>query len=126
MGPKSPRWFVLDNRSITGYITGMAKGFREKSAQYRAVVKNRRTMSARGLARYEVRGLAKDRELVRSVAKKLASDDDAAKALRAELERQTRPPLTGKAIVEWLRASPLAEVDWYTKRPFDPGRKIDL
>lgn len=104
----------------------MAKGFREKSAQYRAVVKNRRTMSARGLARYEVRGLAKDRELVRSVAKKLASDDDAAKALRAELERQTRPPLTGKAIVEWLRASPLAEVDWYTKRPFDPGRKIDL
>ncbi len=105
----------------------MAKGFREKSAQYRAVVKNRRTMRGRGLARYEVRGPAKDRELVRAVAKILAGGDEAAKALRALLELETAPPpMTGKQIVEWLRASPLADFDWYTKRSFDPGRKIDL
>lgn len=105
----------------------MPKGFREKSAKYRAVVKNRRTMRARGLARYEVRGAAKDRELVRAVAKALAGNDDAATKLRAILERETAPPpMTGKEIVERLRASPLAEVDWYTKRPFDPGRKIEL
>jgi hypothetical protein len=105
----------------------MTRGFKEKSAQYRAVVKNRRTMSARGLARFEVRGLAKDRELVRSVAKKLASDSEQATALRTLLERETAPaPITGREIVERLRNSPLADVDWYTKRPFDPGRKIDL
>ena len=84
-------------------------------------------MGARGLARYEVRGLAKDRELVRSLAKKLASDSEAANTLRAMLEREmAATPKTGREIVEWLRASPLAEIDWYTKRPFDPGRKIDL
>jgi hypothetical protein len=105
----------------------MAKGFREKSAQYRAVVKNRRTMTARGLARYEVRGLAKDRELVRSVAKALAAGDDAAKKLRAIISQGLAPQgMTGRDIVEWLRSSPLVGVDWYAGRPFDPGRKIDL
>jgi len=105
----------------------MPKGFREKSAQYRAVMKNRRTMRARGLARYEVRGAEKDRDLIRALAKTLANDDDTAKKVRSAIEQAlTAQGMTGRDIVEWLRASPLVGVDWYAGRPFDPGRKIDL
>jgi predicted nucleic acid-binding protein len=47
----------------------MTRGFREKSAQYRAVTKNRRAMRARGVERYEVRGLARDKALIRDLAR---------------------------------------------------------
>ena len=78
----------------------MKKGFREKSAQYRAVVKNRRAMGARGLARYEVRGLAKDRELVRAVAKTLAGNDDAAAKLRVQYGGSVKPTNAGELMAQ--------------------------
>lgn len=105
----------------------MVKGFREKAARYRAVVKNRRAMRARGMERFEVRALASDKPLIRGLAKKLALDDEGAKKLRATLGEELAPrPRTGREIYEWLRASPLVGVDWYIERPFEPGRKIDL
>jgi len=105
----------------------MAKGFREKSAQYRAVVKNRKRMRARGLARFEVRGLDGDKALIRELAKKLSADNDAARNLRSTLARELAAGKVGyKNLAEWLRASPLVGVDWYVERPFEPGRKIDL
>jgi len=105
----------------------MPKGFRERSAQYRAVVKNRRAMRARGMSRFEVRGLNRDKPLIRNLAKRLAYDDDAAKKLRCALEQELAPrPKARRSIVEWLRSSPLVGVDWYIERPFDAGRKIDL
>ena len=102
------------------------KGFREKSAQYRAVVKNRKQMRARGLSRFEVRGLETDKALIRSIAKALADDNSTAKTLRAKLAQEvvaTKKPVN---IVAWLRSSPLVGIDWYIEREFDPGRKIDL
>lgn len=104
----------------------MAKGFREKSASYRAVVKNRRAMRARGLGRFEVRGLESDKALIRRIAKKLAENDAAAKTLREELSGKLAPPPKIKNIWEWLRSSPLVGVDWYIEREFEPGRDIDL
>ena len=105
----------------------MVKGFRERSAKYRAVIKNRRAMRSQGLSRYEVRGLARDKDLVKRLARKLATDDGDAGKLRAMLERElmTQKPKY-KNLVDWLRASPLVGVDWYIERPFEPGRKIDL
>jgi hypothetical protein len=105
----------------------MPKGFRERSAPYRAVVKNRRAMRARGMSRYEVRGLERDKALVRALAKRLAADDAAAKALRTALEQATAGEAAGsRSIVDWLRASPLVGVDWYAGRSFEAGRKVVL
>ena len=105
----------------------MKKGFREKSAQYRAVSKSRRAMLARGLGRYEVRGLESDKVLVRDLAKKLAVNDAGSQELRNELLKRLAPGKSERGGVwRWLRSSPLVGVDWYTERPFDPGRKIDL
>jgi hypothetical protein len=105
----------------------MPKGFREKSAQYRAVVKNRRSLRARGLARFEVRGLDSDKALVRDLAKRLSAGDELAQALRDELIRKLAPQKGEPGSVwRWLRSSPLVGVDWYIERPYDPGRKIDI
>jgi len=104
----------------------VAKGFREKSAQYKAVVKNRRALRARGLGRFEVRGLDSDKALIRQIAKKLADGDAAAAALREELSGKLAPPPKVTNIWAWLRASPLAGVDWYVEREFEPGRDVDL
>ena len=105
----------------------MAKGFREKSARYRAVVKNRRGLRARGMSRFEVRGLDSDKTLLRDLAKRLAADDPAAQQLRLELGQKLAPPDNERGgIWRWLRASPLVGVDWYIEREFTTGRKIDL
>ncbi len=105
----------------------MSKGFKEKSAVYRAVAKNRRAMRLRGMARFEVRGLVRDKELIRALATRLAAEDEAAQRLRDQLGQKLAPAHGAKGGVwRWLRSSPLVGVDWYIERPFDPGRKIDL
>jgi len=105
----------------------MPKGFRERSAQYRAVVKNRRAMRARGMSRFEVRGRSRDKALIKALAKRLAANDAEAQALREELQLRLAPRKGERGSVwHWLRSSPLVGVDWYIERPFDPGRKIDL
>lgn len=105
----------------------MPKGFREKSAQYRAVVKNRRSMRARGLSRFEVRGLAGDKELVRSLAKRLAQADPEAQRLRTELVKAVASEGEGRGGVwRWLRASPLVGSGIDLEREFVHPRKIDL
>jgi|CXWL01.1.fsa_nt_gi hypothetical protein len=105
----------------------MAKGFREKSAQYRAVVKNRRTMRARGLARYEVRGLGSDKALLRDLAKRLSADDEQAKGLRSELKRALEPQTSEPGgIWRWLRSSPLVGSGINLEREQVTLRKIEL
>jgi len=104
----------------------VTKGFREKSAQYRAVVKNRKQMRSRGISRFEVRGLEHDKALIRAVAKRLAAGDDAARKLRTTLAQEAAAATKPVNIVEWLRSSPLVGIDWYIEREFNPGRKIDL
>lgn len=119
-------------RDVTGYITGymglmcVARGFKEKSSQYRAVIKNRRALGERGISRFEVRGLGRDKALVRDLAKRLAVDDDAARALRSELNQKLAPqPEERGSVWRWLRSSPLVGCDWYIEREFSTGRKID-
>lgn len=56
-----------------------------QASQKRAVANERRRLADRGMARYEVRGLETDKELVRELAKRLAANDADAQRLRAEV-----------------------------------------
>ena len=57
------------------------------ASQKRAITEHRRRLGERGLARYEVRGLPQDKELVRKFAKKLSADDAEAARLRNEVTK---------------------------------------
>jgi len=95
--------------------------------QKRALENYRKRLVERGLARFEVVGRDSDRELVRSLAKRLAEDGPEADRLRATVRRSTagKPPRKG-GILEALRRSPLVGADIVPVRPFEPGRKTDL
>jgi hypothetical protein len=94
-------------------------------SQARAVENYRKRLSKRGMARFEVLALKKDRELIREVARKLAESTLEAEKMRASM-RQTisEKSSTKGSILAILRSWPLAELD--LTRPFEEGRKIDL
>jgi hypothetical protein len=92
-----------------------------------AVQKHRSRLKARGVARFEVQGLDRDRELIRRLARRLAEEGPEAQNLRREVERSIggEPPKTG-GILAALRRSPLVGVDLALERPFEAGREVDL
>lgn len=97
------------------------------ASQRRAVANDRRRLREQGMSRYEVRGLAADKDLVRSVARRLAENDRAAAELRADLGRKLdgQPTLRG-GIVRALLDSPFAGADLDIVRDRGSGRDIDL
>lgn len=98
-----------------------------KASQERAVANHRRRLRERGLARYEVRGLAQDKQLVRELARRLASNTEDAERLRAEITKEVceRPPRVG-GIVQALLNSPLAGADLQIEHEIVPPRDVDL
>ena len=92
-----------------------------QASQRRAVADHRRRLAERGISRYEVRGLAKDKELVRKLAKRLSADDADAARLRAEIIKQVsdQPPTRGGR-------SPAVGADLDLAREIVPERDIDL
>ena len=97
------------------------------ASQKRAVENHRRRLGERGLARYEVRGLEKDKDLIRQFAKRLAANDAEAERLReAVAPKGSKWPQTGKDIWEALRRSPLVGLDLDIEREFTTGRDVDL
>lgn len=105
----------------------MRKGFSEQSAQYRAVVKNRRALRERAMARFEVRGLERDKKLIRDLAKRLAANDEKAQRLREELVKEATPGNEERGgFWRWLRASPLVGSGINLEREVVRLRKIDL
>jgi hypothetical protein len=95
------------------------------AAQTRAIENYRKRLSRRGMARFEVLGLKKDRELVRTVARRLAEDTTEADEMRASMRQSLAEKTYRKGnLLEVLRSWPLAELN--LKRPFVRGRKIDL
>ena len=100
-------------------MSGASKG--------RAVKKYRSRLAERGLARFEVLGRDADRDLIRSLARRLAEDCPEADRLRATVRQGiagTAPTKGG--ILEALRRSPLVGADAVASRPFEAGRKVDL
>jgi len=95
--------------------------------QRRALDNYRRRLGERGMARFEVLGRDADRELIRSLARRLAQDDPEATRLRAELRRSIAgEPRRRGGILAALRRSPLVSADLDFEREITPGRDVDL
>ena len=97
------------------------------SSQKRALETHRRHLAQRGLARYEVRGLSQDKELVRALARRLAAGDAAAVQLRNAVARGVAAkPLSGGEIWAALRNSPIAGIELDIEREVIEGRDVIL
>ena len=97
------------------------------SSQKRAIRNYRSRLTERGLARFEVLGLDADRDLIRSLARRLAAGGPVAARIRSTVSRAiaTEPPKTG-GILAALRRSPLVGADLDLTRAREEGRRIDL
>ena len=97
------------------------------TSQRRAIDNYRKRLSQRGMARFEVLGLDADRELIRSLARRLAGNGPDSARIRAAVRRTVagEPPNKG-GILNALRRSPLVGADLNLKRPVVAGRKVDL
>jgi hypothetical protein len=97
------------------------------TAQTKALRNYRARLVKRGMARFEVLGLDADRDLIRSLAKRLAEGDRDSVRIRALLDRTIsgEPPKKG-GILAALRRSPLVGTDLNLARSHEAGRKVDL
>jgi hypothetical protein len=97
------------------------------SSQKRAILNYRTRLSERGLARFEVLGRAADRDLIRSLARRLAEDGPEASRLRAAVSQTIAgdPPKMG-GILAALRRSPLVGADLDVTRPREDGRNVEI
>jgi hypothetical protein len=98
-----------------------------KSPQRRALDSYRSRLTERGMARFEVIGRDGDRELIRSVARRLAAGGAEADRLRAAVHQSLagEPPRKG-GILKALLASPLVGSELDLTRPRDEGRMVDM
>jgi hypothetical protein len=97
------------------------------NSQKRAIQNYRSRLSERGMARFEVLGLDGDRDLIRSLARRLAEDGPEASRLRTVVSRTIsgEPPKKG-GILAALRRSPLADADLDLTRPREKGRRVRI
>lgn len=93
-------------------------------AQKRAIKNYRRRLQKRGVARFEVLGLEADRDLIRSLAKRLAQDDLEAKRIRSEVTCAISTGSKKGGILAALRRSPLVGANLKIERSLGSGRKI--
>ena len=96
-------------------------------SQKAAVQNNRRRLSERGMSRYEIRGLDRDKTLLRQLAARLAAGDAEAERIRRELTREVTgdtPPTGG--ILAALRRGPLFDDDMDFSRLMVEPRDIGL
>lgn len=117
----------LDQALSAGYITGNNSEAIVGSSQKRAIQNYRSRLSERGLARFEVLGRDADRDLIRSLARRLAEDGPEASRLRAAVSQSMagEPPKKG-GILAALRRSPLVGADLDLTRPREEGRKVQI
>ena len=95
------------------------------TSQKRAIDNYRKRLKQRGMARFEVLGLNTDRELIRSLARRLADNGPESVRIRATVRRTVagEPPSKG-GILSALRRSPLVGADLNLKRPIVAGRDV--
>jgi hypothetical protein len=95
--------------------------------QKRALKRYRKRLNQQGMARFEVLGRDADRELIRSLAKRLAGDDPDSARIRATLRLAVSGEVSKKGgILDALRRSPLVGADLDLKHVPTPGRKVEL
>jgi hypothetical protein len=97
------------------------------SSQKRAIQNYRTRLGERGLARFEVLGREADRDLIRSLARRLADEGPEASRLRAVMSQSIagEPPKTG-GILAALRRSPLVGAELDLQRPREDGRHVEI
>lgn len=97
------------------------------SAQKRALRNYRTRLVNRGMARFEVLELDADRDLIRSLAKRLSEDGPDAARIRAAVSRTItgEPPKKG-GILAALRRSPLVGAELNLARSREGGRKVNV
>jgi hypothetical protein len=97
------------------------------SSQKRAIQNYRARLSERGLSRFEVLGRDADRDLIRSLARRLAEHGPEASRLRAAVSQSIagEPPKKG-GILAALRRSPLVGADLDVTRPREDGRNVEI
>lgn len=97
------------------------------SSQKRAIQNYRSRLSERGLARFEVLARDADRDLIRSLARRLAEDGPEASRLRAAVSQTIGglPPKKG-GILAALRRSPLVGADLDLVRVRVEGRDVEI
>jgi hypothetical protein len=97
------------------------------TAHKRALRNYRSRLRKRGIARFEVLGLDADRDLIRSVARRLAEDGPDSARIRAAIGRMISgdPPKRG-GILRALRRSPRVGAELAFERARETSRKVDL
>ena len=95
--------------------------------QKRALQNYRKRLHQRGMARFEVLGLNADRELIRTLASRLADASPDSAQLRATIRRTIlgEEPEKG-GILRALRRSPLVGAELDIPRRTGADRKVDL
>jgi hypothetical protein len=79
------------------------------------------------MARFEVLGLDAYRDLIRSLAKRLAEDDPDAAQIRATVSRTIGgEALRKRGILAGVRGSPLVGADLDLTRSRESARKVDV
>ena len=95
--------------------------------QERALKRYRKHLTQRGMARFEVLGLDADRELIRSLARRLAGDGPDSAGIRATVRRAISGEQSKRGgILNALRRSPLVGADLDLNRPPTSGRRVEL
>jgi hypothetical protein len=109
---------------MTGY---MEKGHASSEARRRAVDNHRRRLRARGIDRFEVRGLETDKALLREIARRLALGDDISAKLRAKIVASVDSSVPERGgILRALRRSPMVGAGLDLERQVAPDRNVDL
>ncbi len=96
-------------------------------SQRRAITSFRNRLAEKGLVRFEVTGRGADRELVRTIARRLAEGGSESDRLRAAIQESLggEPPRKG-GILKALLASPLIGSELDLTRPREEGRQVDI
>ena len=96
-------------------------------AQKRARQRHRKRLTERGMARFEVLGRNTDRQLIRSLARRLAEEGPEATHIRATVRRAiTDEPQRHGGILTALRRSPLVGAGLNLSRSAADNRKARL
>lgn len=98
----------------------------DNASQKRALKAYRARLSQRGLARFEVLGRDTDRDLIRTLARRLAENDQEADRIRDVIVEATHAPRKTGGVLAALRRSPLVGSGIDLTKTRAEGREIDL
>jgi hypothetical protein len=97
------------------------------TAQKRAIQNYRARLTQRGFTRFEIMALETDRDLIRSLARRLAEEGPEAEQVRVAMKTVVAgEPRKPGGILSALRRSPLIGADLDLSRAREEGRKVDL